>query len=82
VAFLSSVAAVGEAALAGGAAAAWRDLAWLDIAVQDLDRETVARYGQVLTGATGAVLTHGELLLVVDRVNSGLASNLGGVEVV
>ena len=46
MAFLSSVAAVGEAALADDTAAARRALACPDIMVQDLDREAAARYGQ------------------------------------
>ena len=74
VQFLTSVASVSVSALAGDTAAVWRLLSSPDLGLQDIDKEAGVRYSQevvrVLSTRKGAkVLTHGELQLVVDKVN-------------
>ena len=77
--FLNLVASVGTAALAGDQDTAWRCLSCPDLAVQDLDHAASVRYGAELVRLArnkGEVLTHGELQLAVDRVNSTLDKDI------
>eukprot|EP00090_Calanus_glacialis_P015045 TRINITY_DN23918_c0_g1_i1.p1 TRINITY_DN23918_c0_g1~~TRINITY_DN23918_c0_g1_i1.p1 ORF type:complete len:1623 (-),score=602.12 TRINITY_DN23918_c0_g1_i1:147-4463(-) len=79
VQFLTLVSGVGTAALAGDPVTAWKCLACPDLAVQDLDPAASARYGAELVRLArnkGSVLTHGELQLAVDRVNSTLDKDI------
>ena len=85
VQFLSLVAGVSVAGRAGEAETVWRLLSSPHLALQDLDSGAGARYSQEIINMMrlrSAVLTHGELQLVVDRVNENLDRDLVRLEAV
>ena len=85
VQFLTTVARVSVAARAGDTASLWRTLVSPDLAIQDVDREAGVRYSQELIRVVNrrrGVLTHGEIQLIVDKVNENLDRDLGRVEAV
>ena len=85
VQFLTTVARVSVAARAGDTASLWRTLVSPDLAIQDVDKEAGVRYTQELMKMVArrrGVLTHGEIQLIVDKVNENLDKDLGRVEAV
>ena len=85
VQFLSLVARVSVAGLAGEAETVWRLLSSADLALQDLDSGAGGRYSQEIIKVVRhrtTVLTHGELQLTVDRVNENLDRDIVRLEAV
>ena len=85
VQFLSQVARVSVAGLAGEAETVWRLLSSADLALQDLDSLAGGRYSQEIINMVrlrNSVLTHGELQLSVDRVNENLDRDIVRLEAV
>ena len=85
VQFLTLVARVSVAGLAGDGEAVWRLLSTPDLVIQDLDSGAGSRYSQEIIHMMrqrAAVLTHGEIQLTVDRVNQNLDRDIVRLEAV
>ena len=79
------MARVSVAARAVDTASLWRTLVSPDLAIQDVDKEAGVMYSQELIRAVAkrrGVLTHGEIQLIVDKVNENLDKDLDIVEAV